>query len=391
MSEHVGIYTFMTEDQNEYVKRFANLITGFPEIDLPSDLMDRIFSSLAQAKEADISPNTQNIAVPWIDRELLALVDSDMLRNKRKTVWPGNKPFALCLTHDVDFVSSVDHSKKFFRRLRRVFKSEGPKNLPFYHAAGSLYRLATGINKSDSLANYDNWLNIEDKYGFKSTFNFCSFPTRKENVLDCDYKLTDTVIFDGKSMNVANMIKTIDEAGWEIGLHGSMGTFNDLELLKEQKQTIEAVINKEIISTRNHYLKNDFKITPRFQAEVGFRNDSTIGCSKIAGFISGTSFPYWIWDVEAGHSLPLLEIPMSLMDVTLFSKCASRKEFDNVMLFCIKVMDEVEAVGGCLTLNWHPNYLINDFYWDAYNILLQEANRRKAWGCTAKDISEYWQ
>lgn len=382
----------MTEDHIKYVRRFIQTTTNIPEIVLPDELTGRIFCSLTANNQSAPLLTANDYAIPWIDQEirtLAAKIKSDSC-HENQSIWPENRPFALCLTHDVDFVSSVDHTKKFYRRIRRIFNAVGPRVIPLYQAAGSIYRLATGIGTADSLANYDRWLKIEEKYGYKSTFNFFSFPTVNESVLDCDYKLTDTVIFDNKSMNVAGMIKLIDDAGWEIGLHGSINTHNNLKLLNEQKKTLENIIQKEVISTRNHYLKHDISITPRIQADAGFRNDSTIGSSNISGFYAGTSFPYWCWDIEKDTSLPLLEIPMSLMDVTLFRDCTTREQFDITIEKCIKIMDEVERARGCLTLNWHPNYFINDFYWHAYSVLLQEAFRRNAWGCTAKEISEHW-
>jgi peptidoglycan/xylan/chitin deacetylase (PgdA/CDA1 family) len=386
----------MTEEQIVYVKRFIASTNKVHENPLSLDLIERIFCSLVNINNhmsaSVIDPIKQEYATPWIDQELHALTLRDLSTQHyaNESVWPENKPFALCLTHDVDFVSGIDHYKKFFRRMRRAFNASGPKSIPLYQSAGSLYRLATGIGSQDPLANYDKWMKLEDTYGFKSTFNFFSFPTSKESVYDCDYKFNDTVIFDGTTMSVDGMIKQIDKAGWEIGLHGSINSYNDARLLKVQKQSLEDIIQKEVVSTRNHYLKIDTNITPRIQAEVGLRNDSTLGYNNVVGFRTGTSFPYWCWDIETSNSLPLLEIPMSLMDVALFHKCTTRKDFDSAIEKCIKVMDEVEIVGGCLTLNWHPNYLINDYYWQAYSILLQEAFRRNAWGCTAKEVSEYW-
>ncbi len=56
----------------------------------------------------------------------------------------------------------------------------------------------------------------------------------------------------------------------------------------------------------------------------------------------------------------------------------------------MQLMDEVESVGGCLTLNWHPEYLNCSTHWEVYGTVLQEAKRRNAWGCSVREVSEWW-
>ena len=53
-------------------------------------------------------------------------------------------------------------------------------------------------------------------------------------------------------------------------------------------------------------------------------------------------------------------------------------------------MDEVESVGGCLTLSWHPNAIQYPSYWTVYETLLAEAARRRAWGCTMGEVFQWW-
>ncbi|NVN92180.1 MAG: hypothetical protein HXX11_16475 [Desulfuromonadales bacterium] len=398
----------MREEQHKYIRRFIEASTGLSGVDLSNDLAERIFESLTLAREL-VEPGVDSVCnwtrekgslaeldeskTAWIDRELrslAAVICPEADNAKHRTVWPENKPFALCLTHDVDFVTNLANATKLYRRLSRLAIADGPRYLPLLQAAGSLIRLVTCIGKSDSLGHYEDWMKLEEKYGFKSTFYFFSFPGENLSVYDCDYKLNDSVTFDGIKMSVSEMMRTIDSAGWEIGLHGSYNSSENSFLLSEQKAALEHIIQKEIISNRNHYLKFNALVTPQIQAEVGIRNDSTQGFNRFAGFRAGTSFPYWCWNHREGKSLPLLEIPMALMDVALFRNNSTQQDADKALATSIRTMDEVESVGGCLTLNWHPNYLNNDVYWQSYVTLLQEASRRNAWGCSAGELYNWW-
>ena len=86
-----------------------------------------------------------------------------------------------------------------------------------------------------------------------------------------------------------------------------------------QRQQISAALGKEIFSTRQHCLRYDAAITPQLHFEAGFTADSTQGYNRSTGFRAGTSFPYWAWNHQDSCSIPLLEIPLHVMDSTLFS------------------------------------------------------------------------
>jgi hypothetical protein len=79
------------------------------------------------------------------------------------------------------------------------------------------------------------------------------------------------------------------------------------------------------------------------------------------------------------------------MDGALFAPNALELNVDLAVKHSLKIMDQVENVGGCLTLNFHPEYIINDKYWNTYKIILQEAKRRGAYNNTVGGIYNYIQ
>jgi len=393
----------MNNQTEKYVSDFIHSILGSPAKFYPKEIIENIFNSLVLGDENNINRIDQfgnwspkqiseqlcnKHSSPWIDNLLMNHFRDDFMSHIENR-WPDNKSFALCLTHDVDFVTRLGNFDKLCRRFKRIFTADGPSYFPAYQALGSVYRVISSLGKLDLLGHYEDWMKLEESYGFKSTFYFFSYPSRSESVYDCDYKLNDKVSFDGKCMTVAEMISSIDRAGWEIGLHGSINSCTDKTLLLEQKKSLEYIINKEVRSVRNHYLCFDSQETHQIQANVGFKTDSTIGFNSYTGFRAGTSFPYWCWDIKQDKKLTILEIPLILMDVSLFNKNCF-KNVDDAVSRCIDLMNEVERVGGCLTLNWHPNYLNDETYFKTYEILLQEAKSRNAWGCSAGQLYDWW-
>lgn len=371
-----------TGSSETYFKVFQSL-SGFEELKLNNrDRLGRRGCTKSQSNSEEYPGSS-----PWIDNLALELKGKLSKENpfcQIEPLWPEARPFALCLTHDIDVVSRKSYWAKFCRRVNRAMSAKGPKRKALEAALGAVFRMLSEAGKRDPLGHYEDWVNMESRQGFQSTF--FAFPTdvSAQHVYDAEYRFTDPVIFSGQKMSVREMLKIMDEGGCEIGLHASIESARDVEMLKSQKAQIENIVGHEIVSVRQHYLMYDILSTPGLQGEAGFKCDSTIGYADSVGFRAGTSFPYWCWDWSSQRPLPLLEIPMAIMDVTLFGI-----PVDEALGRCVKLMDDVERVGGCLVLNWHPNY-INDQIVDIYKALLEEGRLRRAWGCRAADLDKWW-
>ena len=106
------------------------------------------------------------------------------------------------------------------------------------------------------------------------------------------------------------MIREIDRRGWEIGLHPSWYSFDDVDEMKAQKESLEEVVGHEVVSVRQHFLHYDIRVTPRTQELAGFRYDSTLGFNDNVGFRFGTCHPWKVYDTEQQTTLSLVEIPL---------------------------------------------------------------------------------
>ena len=188
-------------------------------------------------------------------------------------------------------------------------------------------------------------------------------------------------------MDVAEMMRSIRSEGCEVSIHGSIESALDWEILAEQKRRVEAVLGESTLTTRQHYLRYDVRKTPAVQAKAGLIADCTLGFNRACGFRAGTSFPYWI---EGEGGAAVLEVPMHIMDGALFTPNAMELSEDMARSYCLTLLDAVEKVGGCLTLNWHPNSISNPVWWRTYCFLVSEASRRGAWGCSCAELAEYW-
>lgn len=338
---------------------------------------------------------------PWLDTPLIErrrALQAAQPGLRAEPPWPEDRPFALCLTHDVDLVSLDPPPGDSLRQLGRDGRllvaptsDSGPRGLAARTVARALFRLATlkGMG-APSHRGYDAWLAIEARHGFHSTFFFFPEHVPDPHVYDCLYGYDDVVPYDHRRIRVREMMREIARAGWEVGLHGSFHSALRPGLLAEQKAQVEGALGAAVTSTRQHWLHYDARITPRLQSAAGLLADSTQGFNRNIGFRAGTAFPYPCWDHERGEPLPVLEVPQHVMDGALFTANALECDQATAVRHGLHLMDQVQAVGGCLTLSWHPNTITDPVYESVYVTLLAEAARRNAWGCSVGELRTWW-
>ena len=148
----------------------------------------------------------------------------------------------VCLTHDVD-------------RVRKTYQyvTKTGKALLKGQFGRARKMLKKGFGTESPYWGFDTVIDIENKYGVKSTFFFLEESAKVQWLNPKSYKIAlgRYHVYEPK---VANMMRYLDANGWEIGLHGSYYSYDNPNLLKREKAAIEAVLGHEIIGIRQHYL-----------------------------------------------------------------------------------------------------------------------------------------
>ncbi len=308
--------------------------------------------------------------------------------------WPGDRPFAVCLTHDVDAVS-----EQYLRYLRKargarfLRRRAGWKRFKWsalHHMRHVSPRFHT---RRDPLHRYEKWLAVEEQHNARSTFFFWPgwSSVSKHHPSDCTYDLSDPVVLDGQKCTVAEMIREIDRRGWEIGLHPSWYSFDDADEMKSQKDSLEEVLGHEVVSVRQHFLHHDIRVTPRVQELAGFRYDSTLGFNDNVGFRFGTCHPWKVYDPERQTPLSIVEIPLIVQDTAMLrQEKGLRLDADTALAYVLQLAGEVERVGGVLTLLWHPNAVSDPIAWSLYTTVLEKLHKRNPWFASVREIGDCW-
>ena len=316
---------------------------------------------------------------PFLDEFVLNKID----KAKRINIWPNNATFAVHLTHDFDRFTLYSPKTQIRRELKKILlKDWRTKIISFLRIIKDFFKNIF-YYKTDPLWHYEDWFKLEEKQGVKSTCFFFMHPKLLNcSIEDCDYKLGDSIIFNNKKTTIREFIKQTHKIGNEIGIHGSFKTYRSAELLKIQKNQIENIINSKVKCSRQHYLHFKWNDTIDTHIENELNTDSTLGFHSGIGFRAGTSFPYLI---RGKDNKFILEIPLIIMDTSLRVHC--KNDFNKMYDSSIEVINKIEKVGGCLTMNFHPCY-INTPMFKLYEKILVYLRTRDCVFLNSKEIYE---
>jgi hypothetical protein len=307
--------------------------------------------------------------------------------------WPDDAPFAVCLTHDVDNVA-WHRPLMHLRRMRNQFvpaigRCDRRAMRGLRSTAVALCESLVRSRCADPLLCYERWLEMEAAIGARSTFLFLPDRYGKPHHSDGGYCYSDPVVFDGRSCTVGQMMREIHRRGWEVGLHASWHSFDSIVEMMRQKEQVEQAIGASIVSVRQHCLHFDVRCTPRVQDQAGLTVDSSIGFNDDIGFRYGTSYPWHLHDVRSGQQLNVLELPLVIQEKCLI-RILGQGHKDEALDRATRLVQRVQAVGGLITLLWHPETIRWPLYVDVYRSLLVLLRENGAWFGTMAEVADWW-
>jgi len=388
--------------RRRYALSFLRLL-GYEAPGLSDEQVADVFSRLARVEEytthrrhnghnwePDFAPpdRQQEAAVPvietrvreWAERGLLTPIDGAPPR------WPDGKRFALCLTHDVD---SVSGSLLAYRARQLAAMGGAP-----WRAKGQvLFSLGREVLKKCSFRRAPDpalaeWMDIEGRHGFSSSFFFLAQPLPRPHWQDAFYRYTDRVQFGAQRMPLAQAMREMADGGWDVGLHGSSRSHRSAELLERERRMVSDVCGREVITTRQHHLFFDIRTTPLCQDRAGMQADSSLGSNIRSAFRCGTGLPFFLYDLIADRPLDVLEVPLVVQDIALFRVLQMNAE--QVLGHCTRLLREAAELGGAVTFLWHNAYRPDGVEFGVYKALLEEADGLGAWGCSVRQLSDWW-
>ncbi len=362
-----------------------------PDIMLDADIIASAFFLLSRCEEAasskrdlhDRFPAEESFAYQhgFLDRPLVdeyATLVSSRLRSivrlpNRQNPWAPH-PYAFCLTHDIDRIQLFDTVRHFASAVRGAFRRHGPSS-----ARVTADYVRTKL--SQRLDPYDNLLFLSSlamDFGARATYLFLAGGATQ---------------YDGRYTldQVKPSIHALVEQGHGIGLHGSYDSCVDSAIMASEVASLQHITNQPIYAVRQHYLRFSAPGTWRIMEGSGLKIDSTLGFAAHEGFRAGTSYPFRAFDVRADRPLGVLEIPLIVMDATLYGYRKLSSHQASAILQ--EIMGTVKASGGAFVLLWHNSALYSPLYPRGEDLLrsaVAQASADSAYLGTLGDVAGLW-
>jgi len=301
-----------------------------------------------------------NIYFKIIEEAIEKFCKINNLTIRKRNLW-GNKDFGFMLTHDVDRVDkyTIHKLKNTIKKFINLSKSEEKKRKLFKQVFIDIIYLLNGKNPYWNF----NWMKrIEKKYKLKSTWYFLP---RGELHRDAYYSF--------KEKRIQNLVKFLQYEGDEIGLHGVYESRLNMEILKKNYGEIRELIGEYPIGIRQHWLSFKFPETLLNMENIGFKYDSSWSFADHVGWRNSYCLPFRPWDFDNNRMMNIWELPLALMDVTLFEY--QKMSYDEANIIIQGMLKQIKKYNGLFVTLWHNsldeenNKGITEFYKFFLNII----------------------
>jgi peptidoglycan/xylan/chitin deacetylase (PgdA/CDA1 family) len=245
--------------------------------------------------------------------------------------WRGDAPFAAFISHDIDLLRSAWKAPAKAALQRGQFLRFGRQLWQHY-------------TRPDAWNNLEAVAAVVAAYGARSTFFI--LPTTQpgaDGTPNADYPF-------GPALR--QRLAHLRQQGFEIGLHGSIGTATDTRALGREATQVEPAAG----GLRFHYLRWEPRRTAAaIEASAGFIYDSTLGFAEHFGFRHSYCRPFYPFNFATGAAHSFLEIPLQVMDATLHHPIYLQLQGTEILPALQPVFAEVAKFGGVASVLWHNN------------------------------------
>lgn len=264
----------------------------------------------------------------------------------QKWYWPNFSDACLIFTHDIDNLSP------------------GNQNGTLSYLK---YYLLKRLNRSSNVLDIAD---IESKNNIRSSFYFFS-----------KY---------GNEYEFEKILLILEKKGFEIGLHGSLFSYQDTTLLNDEIEKLSMTSKTLISGERQHCLNFLNPHTWRYLDGIHLEYDISFFYNDKIGFRCGICHPYHPFDALTFKKFNLIEIPTSFMDFTAIHRQLTEKE---IFSWIENLEKAVLKNNGCLVVNFHNEYFGNMKFGhieNSFRMLMKKASSGSYWIATSKDCAQWW-
>ena len=138
-----------------------------------------------------------------------------------------------------------------------------------------------------------------------------------------------------------HLIKSVGDYA-QIALAASYASFDDPELLLEEKKVLSDIVHRPIDSCKTRYNRLNIPLTYRDMVDAGFTQDYSMGYTHYLGFRAGTCTPFYFYDLYLEMQQPIMVYPFAVQDYALLKE----KSVADALRKMPAMYDQVHQLGG---------------------------------------------
>ena len=346
---------------HDLLKSSFYLLSGYQEYNNQDlDSYERFLSvSSIQSKLGIINKPVVNYYFDEIIRGIKEFCSGNNLKLTKKD---RSNTFTFFLTHDVDRIKYFNFNSLLYS-IKLLFRSDNEgknKSSLIKEIFRIAFHLINIFDHKDPYWNFKELTQKEKELGICSTYFF----------LPKDQKHVDSY-YDIDNRKILDLIEFLQKEGNEIGLHGTVRSSKSLDSLKKIVSDFLRVTRLTQTGIRQHRLMWQHPLTAINHDFTRISYDSTLGFADHEGFRNSYCHPFRLFDFENNRMLSYWEIPLNVMDSSLFYY--RKLPVEEAMESALTIIAEIKRFNGVFTLLWHNSYFnesevpgITEFY---YNLL----------------------
>jgi hypothetical protein len=329
---------------HDLLKSIFHLLSGYEEVkNGATDQYGRFpYSQSLQFKLGIIDKPVVNYYMDIILRGIRQFCEKNRISFQSTPLLKGP---ILMLSHDIDFIDAYDFKETAFKFKQLLGLADSPFKMKgkIRDAFSAFYHFLNPFSKKNPFWNFTTLRGWESERGFQSTYFFLEKDGKYDN---SRYRFHDK--------RIRRLIEDLSDAGDEIGIHGTMQSYTSKSAMHRTVEHLREVSPKPVIGIRQHFLKFKPNITAQIQAQLGLRYDASLGFSEHEGFRNSYCWPFKFFDFDKQQAMDYWEIPLTVMDVTLFRN--RKLNFDQSRKAIGQLASEVVKFNGVFSLLWHNSF-----------------------------------
>jgi hypothetical protein len=299
------------------------------------------------------------------------IVDSGLSVVEVPPVPPGYD-YAVCLTHDVDFIGIRNHrgdhtmwgfvGRATIGALRDVLTGRASLRtlIRDVRAVLSLPLVYAGL-ADDFWIDFDDYVELERDLA--ATYFFVASADRAGATANGPASSKRAVRYGPD--DARPWIDRLQARGFEIGLHG-IDAWRSVDAGREEGAAIASLAGREALGVRMHWLYFD-RDSPTRLERAGFAYDATSGYNETVGFRAGTHQVF-----RPPGASTLLELPLHIQDTSLFYRRRMHLREPQAWALCESILCSAARHGGIVTISWHTRSLGPERHWGRFYSRLLE-------------------